>query len=284
MAFQPPADPSEGFEFWRPPCFSLPWWTPVVAFFWRWWRLEKPPQLDASIVRRTPNSTYPSIMNPALRDVAQNMKALGLGALTHALRLSLYATPENPYWGELSVLNAAHAAEILIKARIAAEHPLLIFTQIPRTTQVNGKLLDFEDLFSRGMTIDFQDLPERLWAATGIRLPRPELYSSFGKFRNAIQHFAPPTDQASVRTLEFIFCIIDQFMFDTWNLYAIDYNEECGDHYEHIFETLVANDIRPLISPDAARRWAKLKYEPGAGAPPGYAEWFRESIAHALQK
>lgn len=54
-------------------------------------------------------------MNPELRDVADHMRDLGLGALTHALRLSLYWSPENPSWGDLSVLNAAHAAEILIK-------------------------------------------------------------------------------------------------------------------------------------------------------------------------
>src|SRR5438270_490949 len=100
-------------------------------------------------------------MNPDLRHVSGNMKDLGLGALTHALRLSLYSTQENPSWGDLSVLNAAHAAEILIKARLVAEHPLLIFTQIPKSTQVGGAMLDFEDLFARGQTVDFQDLPER---------------------------------------------------------------------------------------------------------------------------
>jgi len=223
-------------------------------------------------------------MNPLLRDVAKNMTDLGLGALTHALRLSLYATPENPSWADLSVLNAAHAAEILIKARLAAEHPLLIFTQIPKSTQVGGTLLDFEDLFARGQTIDFQDLPERLWAATGIRLPCVEIFSNFGRLRNAIQHFAPPTDQSSTRTLEFIFRVLDPFIFQTWGLYAIDFNEECGDHYEHIFDSLVSGNIRPLISPTAAKVWLQLGYHPGDKAPAGYAAWYQKALAEAVTR
>jgi len=221
-------------------------------------------------------------MNPALRDVAEHMKGLGLGALTHALRLLFYSTPENPSWGNLSVLHGAHAAEILIKARIAAEHPLLIFTQIPRSTQAIGSLLDFEDLFERGQTIDFQELPERLWASTGTRLPCPDVYVNFGRLRNAIQHFAPPKVQSSARTLEFVFKVLDPFIFENWGLYAIDFNEECGDHYEHIFDSLVKHRIRPLISPNAARAWKDLGYTPGSRAPADYSKWFKKSMRSAL--
>ena len=182
------------------------------------------------------------------------------------------------------MLNAAHAAEILIKARIAAEHPLLIFSQIPKSTQANGPILDFEDLFTRGQTLDFQDLPERLWAATGFRLSNVEVYTSFGRLRNAIQHFAPPTKDSSKRTLEFVFKVLDPFIFQTWNLYAIDFNEECGDHYEHVFESLVHYNIRPNISTNAARVWNELKYRLGKDAPPGYAKWFKLAMQVALAK
>lgn len=221
-------------------------------------------------------------MNPALKNVAEQMKDLGLGALTHALRLALYSMPENPSWGDLSVLNAAHAAEILIKARIAAEHPLLIFSQLPRSTQTTGNLLDFDHLFDKGQTLDFHDLPERLWAATGQTLPNVDVYVKFGKFRNAIQHFAPPAEDASDRTLEFVFKVLDPFIFKNWELYAIDFNEEFGDHYEHIFESLVRRNVRPLISPDAARVWQNLGYKPEKGAPPGYSKWFRAAMSAAL--
>jgi len=221
-------------------------------------------------------------MDPELRKVSENMRELGLGALTHALRLSFYCTPENPSWASLSVLNAAHAAEILIKARIAAEHPLLIFSQIPRSTQTRNPLLRFADLFARGQTIDFAELPERLWATTGIRLPGLQIYAEFGKLRNAIQHFASDEIEPVDQTLEFVFKVIDPFIFEQWGLYAIDFNEELGDHYEHIFDTLVVRDIRPLISPTAAECWRDLGYEPGLGAPAGYRPWFRKNMARVL--
>lgn len=58
-------------------------------------------------------------MNNELRNVAENMRELGLGALTHANRHAAYQDIVNDKWAELSVLQAAHAAEILIKAKIA---------------------------------------------------------------------------------------------------------------------------------------------------------------------
>lgn len=101
-------------------------------------------------------------MNPALNGIWEHMRDLGLGALAHANRHAAYAAMENPRWPELSVLQAAHAAELLIKARIAQEHPLLIFESLPRSTQAAGAHLDLEDLFKQGRTFQWSDLPERL--------------------------------------------------------------------------------------------------------------------------
>lgn len=69
-------------------------------------------------------------MNPALKDVWKHMLDLGLGALAHANRHAAYYDMENARWPDLSVIQAAHAAELIIKARIAEEHPLLIFEQL----------------------------------------------------------------------------------------------------------------------------------------------------------
>jgi hypothetical protein len=159
---------------------------------------------------------------------------------------------------------------------------LLVFDDLPRSTQSEVAHLDFQLLFEKGRTVQYQDLPERLWAATGIRLPHVDLYLRFGRLRNAIQHFAPPKINPSRETLDFIFRVLDPFIHDTWGLYAIDFNEEGGDHYEHVFETLVEQDIRPLISPDAAKSWRSLGYEPGTDAPGGYSEWFEAAMRAAL--
>ena len=46
----------------------------------------------------------------------------------------------NDHWPELSVLQAAHAAEFLVKARIAEEHPLLVFERLPAFQKNKGAL------------------------------------------------------------------------------------------------------------------------------------------------
>lgn len=150
-------------------------------------------------------------MNNELRNVAENMRELGLGALTHANRHAAYQDIVNDKWAELSVLQAAHAAEILIKAKIAEEHPLLIFEKFPKITDDNLSLLS---LFEDGHTIEWSQLPNRLWATTSMHLPNKDVFIRFGKLRNSIQHFgAIPKDvNASLETLRFIYSVIHLFM------------------------------------------------------------------------
>ena len=213
-------------------------------------------------------------MTPELRGVWENTRDLGIGAMQHALRLSFYSTPENPRWPALSVLSAAHAAELLIKARIAQEHPLLIFEAVPKSK--NDSRLDFATVASEGRTFQYSDLPDRLWAATGARVPHLDEYKSFGRLRNVIQHFAEPNEDLSCRTSEFIFSVVDPFIGEHWGLFAIDYNEEYGDHYEHMFESLVARNLRPRLSPTARERWKDVQVP--KGAPDGYRAWFLRAL------
>lgn len=188
-------------------------------------------------------------MHPELRNVHDNMKRLGLGALAHANWHANFYSLENDKWYELSILQAAHAAEILIKARIAEEHPLLIFEQVPRSTQVDTEFLDFTSLTSKAKTIQYADLPERLWATTGIKLPNIELFKAFGAIRNSIQHFATPGD-FEISTNELIYEVIDPFINDCWGLYAIDF---CEDHepYIYLIEGLIRGGTEFLVSPES---------------------------------
>jgi hypothetical protein len=93
-------------------------------------------------------------MNPELKGVWEHMRTLATGALAHANRHSCYADPQAPWWQELAVLQAAHAAELMLKARVAQEHPLLIFDQLPKPQPGESALLDIMDLFERGHTIN----------------------------------------------------------------------------------------------------------------------------------
>lgn len=191
-------------------------------------------------------------MNPELNDIWKHMRELGLAALAHANRHAAYISFENPREHELSILQAAHAAELLIKARIAQEHPLLIFEQLPRSTQAVGSTLELRDLLTQGKTLQFSDLPDRLWGVTGLVLPGRSRFEQFGKLRNMIQHFAtPPEIDASEETLRFIFEVIDPFINNCWGLYAVDYDEDY-EAYLYFASALVHREILFLISPESA--------------------------------
>ncbi len=154
---------------------------------------------------------------------------------------------------------AAHAGEILIKACIAKEHPLLIFDQLPKSTKVDNQLLDLKAVVELGRTIQYQELPEKLWATTGYRIHNVELYREFGKLRNWIQHFASPYDRTYLtdRNLEFIFGVIDPLINDFWGLYAVDFHED--DTTEYVFEFLIENKVSFLFPDEYKEDIERLK-------------------------
>lgn len=195
-------------------------------------------------------------MEKELKGVHKHMLSLGLGALTHANWHANHHSLDNEYWAELSVIQAAHAAEILIKARIAQEHPLLIFEQLPKPEGSGESSLELEHLIENGRTFQFKDLPHRLWATTGITVPNLELYQSFGRLRNAIQHFTAPDEDASYRAIEFIYGVIDPFIHRCWDLCAVDFNED-HEPYVYLVPNLVGHAIRFNVSPKSVE---DLKY------------------------
>lgn len=57
--------------------------------------------------------------------------------LTHSTRHSAYSNMAISIWYELLILQIAHAAEILTKARIVEENLLLIFESFPHYKSIN---------------------------------------------------------------------------------------------------------------------------------------------------
>ncbi|MTJ52431.1 hypothetical protein FJR38_07000, partial [Anabaena sp. UHCC 0253] len=62
-----------------------------------------------------------------MKDVPRNMRLTGMFLFRSALIEA--SRGEIP----MCVVHTAHAAEILLKARIAQEHPLLIFSKLPKS-------------------------------------------------------------------------------------------------------------------------------------------------------
>jgi hypothetical protein len=220
-------------------------------------------------------------INKSLAQVHEHMLGLALGALSHANWHANYSSMENRFWNELSVLQAAHASEILIKARIAQEHPLLIFEHLPKAK--DEELLSLHRLVEEGRTLQFADLPDRLWATTGIRLPGLERFRKFGRLRNTIQHFTVPSNvNVADETIRFIYEVIDPFINKCWHLYAIDYNEDY-EPYVYLVEGLIARGVRFLVSPEALKHvnWDGQSWPKGDA---GYRKEMEKRIKRAGTK
>ena len=198
-------------------------------------------------------------MNKYLKDIHKHMHALGLGALAHANWHANYYSMDNDFWAELSVIQAAHAMEILVKSRIAREHPLLIFESLPKPKDAES-LLDLEHLAERGRTYDYSDLPDLLWATTGVRMPNLELFQSFGRLRNRIQHFTSPPRRVSFDAIDYIYGVIDPFINECWDECAIDFNED-PEPYVYLVNNLIQNEVEFIVSDGLIKSMGNSEFE-----------------------
>lgn len=162
--------------------------------------------------------------------ITDHLRQFGLIVLGNAIRGSISTQMSAPILHAMSLVQAAHGAELLIKARIAQEHPLLIFDKLPTKKKAKGSLA-IEHLVEFGQTIAYSDLPERLWASTGVRMEREQEFLQFGKLRNVIQHLGVPKDgDLPGVTLRFAFEVMEPMLQQFWGESAgeesIVYNEE----------------------------------------------------------
>lgn len=132
------------------------------------------------------------------------MFEIGVGVLSQAQRNLFYWDATKIDEGVFGVLQAAHACELIMKATIADEHPLFIFSNVPKSTNADEDLLEFKDLFENGRTIRYSELPEKLLAVKGYKISEHDTYETFGKLRNCIQHFSVPNVDLSQEGIEFI--------------------------------------------------------------------------------
>ena len=142
----------------------------------------------------------------------------------------------NPYAHAMGVVRCAQGAEILLKARIAEEHPLLIFSRFPKAKPKT--LLDIRSLMAEGRTLMYHELPHALWAATGYHVPQFEHFVEFGRLRNIINHLAVPRGDLAERTLRFTFEVMEPMLFDFWKCDVVKYYEAFDQENEFLLEQL----------------------------------------------
>lgn len=190
-------------------------------------------------------------MNPALEEIPARILFLAKGALAQANMHGAYYHQYEEYKEFTSVLNAAHAGELFLKAIIAKEHPLLPFRDLFSLDDGKNDFLDIEHLIQRGKTHDFEKLPQVLWAATGKRVPNVQCFEKLRKARNAVQHFCP-SDKDDFRhlSLEFIYTIIDPMIYKEFDLFAIEFHEDHSVGYDYIVQALVQYELKFTVPND----------------------------------
>jgi hypothetical protein len=167
-------------------------------------------------------------MHSETKQVSKHMKEFGFHVIGRAISDATFSNMTRPFVHILSIVHAAHAAEIVIKARIAEEHPLLIFKSYPKSSTTDD-MLSIKELFKYGRTLMYSDLPEVLWASTGYRIKHLDRYQEFGALRNIIVHFAAPSCDASTETLKFAFEVLDPMVRDFWGESFIEYSQYWDD-------------------------------------------------------
>lgn len=202
-------------------------------------------------------------MNPDLEGISARMREFGCYILGRAVYEATFSDAMKPFSHEISVTLAAHAAEIIIKARIAQEHPLLIFDKLPKSTGAQD-LLGIDEIMDKGKTIQLFELPERLWATIGYRVDEVPLFHKFRKLRNNIIHFAPPQAQElSDVTLKFVFEVIDPMLGEFWDDTVVDYVEIWDDVIitdGYLQEQLNRLEIQPTTG--ARKLLEERRYDP----------------------
>jgi hypothetical protein len=192
-------------------------------------------------------------------NIADRLKTHGLASLAYAQQHILLYENDDPYWHNFAVLQTAHAAEILLKAIIAEQHPSLIFSDFLRLTKNLEDKSISRELFEEGETLSYNQLPEKLWEIKRYKLRDENLYRRFGKLKNTIPYTIHQGQQSlKQEILTFIYGVIDPLINDFWRLYAVHYVDLAGDpdSLENIVEHLLKLNIDFLI-PGSDREMVK---------------------------
>ena len=192
--------------------------------------------------------------------MANQMRDFGLFMVAKGVVNATFSEVGSPYSHAMGLVHVANGFEILIKAKIVEEHPLLVFSKIPKETNITNGNIKFEDLLEHGQTIMYSELPDRLWAATGYKIEPIKLYNEFGKIRNQIIHFAVPEISLSEITLQFAYTIIENAVNEWWNTTILEYAQEYDDDYCHyIFDELKRLKIKIKYNLDENGNLKKLR-------------------------
>lgn len=142
----------------------------------------------------------------------------------------------------MSILDAAQAGELFLKAVIAQAHPLLIFRDLFSLDRSAQEPMDLRHIIEHGRTYNLEHLPKLLWVVHGERLPDLDSFEKLRKARNAIQHFcAPEIDRPGDLSLTFLYRNIAPLIKRHFDADAVDFIEP--DEVGYLVESLVRLEL-----------------------------------------
>ena len=86
-----------------------------------------------------------------------------------------------------------------------------------------GDRLSIRDVVENSKSIEYSELPDKLWAATGFKIPDLKTYNSFGRLRNSIHYFGVLERDIRTETVNYIYNVIDPVLGHFWGDYAINH-------------------------------------------------------------
>ncbi len=187
-----------------------------------------------------------------MRDISRNMRRTGMLLFRDAFMEACR--------GEklLCVVHAAHAAEILLKARIAQEDPLSMFSKLPTRPKESNNALSVIDLIENGHTLKYTELPNKLLEITGIKIERIDQYKEFGRIRNQIIHLSIPSSKKALDELTILYSleVLDPLVESFWGSSVFDFikNDYFYDSNGFLSSGLLESRIKKIYPIDERLR------------------------------
>lgn len=165
---------------------------------------------------------------PLSREMSHHMVDYGMTALGRAVVDVTFSEMGRAHAHAMAIVLAADAAEVLVKARIVQEHPLLMFDRLPGAPRQQAEPTA-EDFMERGRSVAYRDLPNRVWATTGHRLERADEFLRFGELRNQVVHAAWNAPGAADQVLRFVFGVVEPLTLEFWGLSVVPFAQHWDD-------------------------------------------------------
>lgn len=180
-----------------------------------------------------------------IQHIPSRILEVALGALTQANHHAVFDDPQSFGWPETSILSSATAGELLLKAIVAKQHPLLIFRDLFDLDVRSQEELTIQQLIERGKTYGLEDMPKLLWVTTGERIPDTTLFEKLRRARNSIQHFCSPGENIDLRKLarEFIYKNLDPLLHRHFDICAIEFHQDHNIGYDYVVDCLLKNEL-----------------------------------------